>query len=218
MGGIGRMGEDKKRKAPKRKTTALDRAVIRFQEKGKQATFERIYHAIFRDVKFLSEKYLWLFPGLTMEDLMQEAYLHISLKVIPKYNAEEASFRTLASISIKNKFRQLLQKIRKSENEPTGIPSITFTEYEFNSGIDGVDFEDSKDFVDEILISDFLRLFKERLTAEHWKIYWKIYKDPKLNFKGLAKDRGLSIASLYRKCHSIYSFLKMLIDKENENG
>lgn len=202
----------------RRKTTALDRAVIQFQKLEKPMTFERIYHAIFPTVEYLAKKYAYLFPDMSVDDLMQEGYLHITTKVIPVYDAERASFKTLATISIRNRFRQLLKKIRQSEEEPLGIPPITFTEYEFSSGLPFAEFQDAKHFVDEILVADFLRLFKERLTQEHWDIYWRIYKDPDLKFRSFAEEMDISMASLYRRCRTIYFFLKLLIEKESDDG
>lgn len=201
----------------KRKTTALDRAVLRFIEHGKRSTFEKIYHAILPTVEYLAKKYAYLFPGMSPEDLIQEAYIHLSTKVIPVYDAKRASFKTLVTISVRNKFRQLLSKIRANEDQPTGLPLMTFTEYEFASGLKALEFQDQKNFIDEILVADFLRLFKERMSADHWEIYWQLYKDPALKFKDLAKDHGLSVASLYRKSRAIYSFLKMLIEKERDD-
>jgi len=202
----------------KRKTTALDRAVLRFQKTAKPPTFEKIYYAIYPTVEYLSRRYAYVMSNMSVDDLMQEGFLHITTSVIPMYDAERASFKTLATISVRNRFRQLLKKIRQTEHEPTGLPTITFTEYEFNKGVSLADFPDTKDFIDEILVVDFLRLFKERLTEEHWRIYWSIYRDPDLKFRTLSKEMGVSMASLYRRCRAIYSFLKLLIEKETGNA
>lgn len=204
-------GSDKK----KRKETALDLAVVKYQ-KGKKSSFRRIYHEIYPVVFAIARKYIFLFPDKTIEDLIQDAYFHISYKVIPKYDPERAGFKTLVTTSLKNKFRTMIKEIQDKEDEPVTIPAVTFTEYEIDGSTEVASIEDGKDIFDEVLINDFLRLFKNRLTKDSWSIYWQLYRSPKSSFKKMAKQKGMSMKSLYRKCNSIYSFLKMIIEKEEE--
>lgn len=200
----------------KRDLTVLDKSVLRYQ-KGKKYLFRRIYHEIYPTVFAVSRKYLFLFPDKTIEDLIQDAYLHISCKVISKYNPERgAGFKTFVTASITNKFRTMIKEISDKEKQQTGISAITFTQYEIDGVFEIADIEDGKDIFDEVLINDFLRLFKKRLTKESWSIYWQLYRSPKSNFKKMAKQKGVSMKSLYRKCNSIYNFLSMIIEKEQE--
>jgi len=207
-----------KKKKGRRKTTALDRAVLRYQERGKQRTFARIYHEIYPTVRFVANRFAHLFHDRTIEDLMQDAYIHVSMKVIPAYDPEVSGFKTLVRIAVTNKFRTMVKEIMRKVSDPAGIPVITFTEWEVLNTVGLDEIPGGQDIFNEILVGDFLDLFKERLTKESWSIYWKMYRDPNSPLKHLAKEMGISAMSLYRKSRSIYSFLKMLVEKEASDG
>ena len=205
-----------KAKRPKRKTTALDRAVIKFR-KGKKKSFNRIYADIRPTIIYVAKKFAHLFPDKDVDDLIQEAYLLISTKVIPAYDPERASFKTLVKIATTNQFRTMVRRIMHKEKTPDDVPIITFTEFEIDN-VDGIlDIPDAKGLLDDVLINDFLVLFQERLTRDSWGIYYRLYRDPNSDFKIVAREMSISMMSLYRKCRSIYAFLKMLIEKEGND-
>jgi len=208
--------EGDKTKKKRRKTTALDRAVIKYRE-GRKTSYNRIFQAIQPVIRNVANQFVRSFPGNDVNDLMQEAYLHIQTKVIPAYNPDLAGFRTLVKISVTNKFRTMLRQILNKEKYPDNLPIITFTEFELNNEGQLLKIADGKEMLDDILIDDFLRLFKERLTKDSWAIYIRLYRDRNFNFKRMAKDMNISMMGLYRRCKSIYTFLKMLIEKEGEN-
>jgi len=206
------MGEERK-SSRKRRTTKLDRRVERYRETGKHKIFEVIYYDIINTVKVIAARFYKYFPDRTFDDLVQEAMLHVHFKVIPKYDIHRASFKTIASIAVEQKFIRMLKSIKTKRGTIINMP--TFTEIEFHTDIDiQEEAEDTKNFMDdEVIVRDLLRLFKERLSKESWRLYRRIYRDPDIDFARLARKKGLSQSSLYRKCRDIYLFLTMLVEK-----
>jgi hypothetical protein len=202
-------------KRRKRDTTILDRAVLRFKSNKRNITFSKIYKEIYPVVRGIACQFRNRFPDRNIDDLIQEGLFFVRYELIPIYDIKRAGFKTLVSIGVKQKFIRMISEIRAQKRIFDSAP--TFTEYEFRIGKDFSEIPDGLDIMNEILVSDFLALFKERLSKESWKLYKKLYKDPKQDFRKLAKKMRLSIPSLYRKCRSIYEFLKMLMERvDNE--
>lgn len=202
-------------KRRKRDTTILDRSVLRFKRSKRNITFGKIYQEIFPIVRGIAYRYKHKFPDRNIDDLIQEGLFFVRYELIPIYNIKRAGFKTLVSIGVRQKFSRMITELKTRKRIIDSAP--TFTEYEFRLGKDFAEIPDGLDIMNDILVSDFLSLFKERLSKESWVLYKRLYKDPKQNFQKLAKKMKLSVPSLYRKCRSIYEFLKMLIEKvDNE--